>query len=501
MPGITSLGMGSNAGLTGKTIKKLRTSDEKMIVKPIETKIDDYNQKKDSIKQLLTVIRQAKDFSSSLRDDLLYLKRDVTVNGEGVTASVEGGVEPQTANITVQQLAKGHIIQSDTFASKTASIADEDTHLTIKVGKSTYDFDIKAGTQLRDFVGELSSRTGKDLSASILQTGKDEFRLVLTDKKEGTENRIEMIQGTKPSTKDVERTVKLPLPIEIDPLTGENLPQKYKDKKFTETVKEPGTKLLKNLDNTLVEPQDAKFTYNGANIVRSSNTVDDMVVGLTFNLDQVTDENKQVILDIHPDYSEVAQQMQGFVKAYNVLMADIDSMTKYDPENKEVGIFVADNSINGIRSGLNKIITTPNQEGQALAQLGVSFNQDGTMEFDATTFQGALMGDGDAVEDFFKGKNETKNGKDLQKEGLFYKITEFLDDLDNSADGSIVNFDKTLDRELKRSKTEKKTAIKRLDDKYATMANQFAAADSAIGKAKQSFGSVDMQIRQSQASR
>lgn len=501
MPGITSLGIGSSAGLTGETINKLRNSDNQLIVKPIDRQIDDYNQKKESIAQLLTVIRQAKDFSSNLREDLLYLKRDVSVNGEGVSASVEGGVEPQTANITVQQIAKGHIVQSDTFASKTASIASEDTHLTIKVGKSTYEFDIKAGMQLRDFVGELSARTGKDLSASILQTGKDEYRLVLTNKMEGVENRIEMIQGTEASTKEVERTVQLPLPIQIDELTGEPLPQEFEEKTFTETVDVAATKLLKNMSNTIDEPQDAKFTYNGANIVRSSNTVDDMIVGLNFHLDQVTDENKHVFLDIHPDYSEVSQQMQGFVQAYNVLMADIDSMTKYDPESKEVGIFIADNSINSIRSGLNRIITKPNREGQSLAELGVSFSQDGTMEFDQFTFQGALMGDGDAVEDFFKGKNETHNGKDLQKEGLFYKITEFLDDLDNSADGSIVGFEKTLDRQLKRSQTEKKTAVERLDNKYATMANQFASADSAIGRVKQSFGAVDMQIRQSQASR
>lgn len=501
MPGITSLGIGSSAGLTGETITKLKNSDTQLQVKPIEKKMAEYEQKQESLSQLITVLHQAKDFSSNLRDDLLYLQRGVVVTGEGVTAYVEGGVEPQKANITVQQLAKGHIVQSDVFSSKTASIASEDTHLTITVGKAVYEFDVKAGMQLRDFVGELNSRAKADIQASILQTGDEEFRLVMSNQHEGIENRIEMVQGTEARTEDVTSTVEVPiLPRDIDPISGKELELEYETVEVTETLDIPATSLLKNLLNTLEEPQDAKFTYNGADITRSTNTVDDMVVGLTFNLEGVSSEDARVTLDIHPDYEQVAQQMNGFVQAYNVLAADIDSMTKFDPDKEEVGIFLGENSINSIRSGLNRIITSMDREGRSLAELGVTFNQDGTMLFDQMMFQGALMSDGQAVEEFFKGKNETHNGKDLQKEGIFYKITEFFDDLVNSADGSIVNFSKTIDTQLKRSKTEKETTEKRLDDKYATMAETFASANSAIGKVNQSFGSVGMQIKQAQAS-
>ena len=107
MPGITSLGIGSSAGLTGETITKLKNSDTQLQVKPIEKKMAEYEQKQESLSQLITVLHQAKDFSSNLRDDLLYLQRGVVVTGEGVTAYVEGGVEPQKAILRYNNLQKG----------------------------------------------------------------------------------------------------------------------------------------------------------------------------------------------------------------------------------------------------------------------------------------------------------------------------------------------------------------------------------------------------------
>ncbi|KIM10837.1 MAG: hypothetical protein KU37_08925 [Sulfuricurvum sp. PC08-66] len=507
---IASLGMGSGAGLTGDTISKLRSADEKLLIAPIDKQLGEYEQKKASIEQLLKFVNQTKDFSTDLKEETLYLQRAVNVTGEGISATVEDGVEPQSINLTIQQIAKEHIVQSDAFNSKTASVADEDSELTIKIGDKNYVIEIKAGTQLRDLVFEINSRASQDVKASILQTGKDEFRLVLATANTGLENKIELVQGTEAYIKEEKRTLQIPLPpkrdpetgeLLVDPVTGEPLPLEYETEEYIEEIPVSATKLLKNFYNVIQEPEDAKFTYNGAEITRASNKVDDMVVGLSFTLEQVTDENKRVGINITQDSSEISLKMDGFVKAYNELMANIDSMTKYDPENEEIGLFLGENTINSIRTNLNRLITQPNRDGISLAQMGVGFAQDGKMEFDQFAFEGALLDNPKKIENFFRGKNETLNGKDLQEEGLFFKISLYFDDLVNSVNGSISNFANSLDRQIKRTKQEKESAVKRLDNRYETMANQFAAADSAIGKFQKSFGAVDMQIKQSQASR
>ena len=553
MAGIKSLGIGSSNGLNMETINKLRSADESAIVKPIEKNIGKYEQKIESIGAFTKLLQAVKTDTSSIKDDFLYLQRTASVVGEGVSAIVEDGVEPQNINIKVEQLATEHIIQSDPFTSKNASVASEDSALTIKIGSSEHEFEIKAGMQLRDLVSEINDRAGHDVNASILQTGTKEFRLVLRTTETGSSNKIELIQGieesTRPETTTQTITTLLPMaydpytgtplaePIDpatdllitekIDPLTGAEVPQRFspytgaplpedhypskdgalpkeytsEDIEVVENVPVAASKLNVELYNEVQKPDNAHFIFNGAEITRESNEIDDMILGLTFTLEEVTGENKRVNIKIDQDTKQVLGNLQSFVNNYNSLMAEVDNMTKYDPDENEVGIFLGENTINSVRTSINNVLRQVGPQGESVVNIGFTFNRSGQLEFDSFAFEKALLDDPKMVQELLQGKKETKNGRDLQKDGIFYKLNEVIDDLVNSADGSIINFEKSLESQLKRTKKEKETAIKRLDDRYETMQNQFAAAGSAIGKLEKGFGAVDMQIKQSQASK
>jgi len=553
MAGIKSLGIGSSNGLNMETIDKLRKADEGALVKPIEKSISKYEQKIEAIGAFTKLLENTKTDTAAIKDDYLYLQRTASVIGDGISAVVEDGVDPQNINIKVEQIATEHIIQSDPFTSKTASIASEDTELIIKVGDKSHVFEIKAGMQLRDLISEINTKAGSDVGASILQTGPKEYRLVLRTKETGESSRIELTQGreatTRPETSTETITTALPIAFDpytgtplpeestaskdillaekTDPLTGAVVPQRFspytgadlekshypakdgplpqeytsEDVEVVENVPVEATKLNVNLYNDVQEPQNAHFMFNGAEITRESNEVKDMVLGLTFTLEEVTGENKRVNIKIGQDTNQVVENLQSFVNHYNALMTEVDNMTKYDPDAEKIGIFLGENTINSTRTSINSILREVGPKGESIASAGIVFTRDGTLEFDSFVFEQALIDDPESMQKLLQGSKETKNGKDLQKEGLFYKLNEILDDLVNSADGSITNFEKSLESQLKRTREEKKTAISRLDDRYETMANQFAAAGSAIGKLEKSFGAVDMQIKQSQASR
>ncbi len=501
MAGVNSLGLASNAGLNMDTINNLRKADEKLIIKPIDKKIADYEQKIESLGEFSKLLLAAQGDVSTIKDEILYLQRTASVIGEGVSAVVEDGVEPQNITLKVEQLAQEHIVQSDPFKSKNSSVANEDTKLEIKVGKAVYEFDVKAGLQLRDLVGDINQRAGADLNASILQTGPEEFRMVLKAVQTGENTHIEMTQGQPERTEPKTTTVEVPKPVKKDPETGQDLPIEYETLEVVENVTLPATNLSTNLYNELQQPQNSKFVYNGAEITRESNKIDDMVVGLEFTLEEVTGENKRVNIKIGQDSLKIVDAMQSFVNNYNALMAEVDNMTKYDPDKNEQGIFLGENMINSVRSSINSIIRSVNLDGKSLANLGIGFNQDGVMEFDSFTFENAVVNDPKGTQEVLQGKKETLNGKDLMEDGIFFKLYEVLDDLVNSADGSIPNFEKSLEAQLKRTRDEKKNATERLDSRYEQMQNQFAAADSAIGKMQKGFESVNMQIKQSQASK
>ena len=551
MAGIKSLGIGSSNGLNMETIEKLRRADEGAIIKPIDKSIGKYEQKIESIGAFTKLLQTLKTDTSSIKDDFLYLQRTASVVGEGVSAIVEDGVDPQNINIKVEQLATEHIIQSDPFVSKTASMASEDSQIVIKVGSTEHVFEIEAGMQLRDLVGKINEQAGNDVNASILQTGPKEFRLVLRTKDTGEGNRIELTQGTEEATRPetTTQTITTALPLAFDPYTGDPLPESPKPSKdlllaektdpltgavapqkfspytgesldeshypakdgplpqeytsedieVVENIPVPPSKLNVNLYNEVQAPNNAHFIFNGAEITRESNEVDDMVLGLAFTLEEVTGENKRVNIKIGQDTDQVVENIQSFVTNYNALMTEVDNMTKYDPDANEMGIFLGENSINSVRTNINNILRQADPNSMSIASAGITFNQDGQLMFDSFTFESALIDDPAAMQKLLQGLKETKNGRDLQKDGLFYKLNEVLDDLVNSADGSIVNFEKSLESQLKRTREEKETATKRLDNRYETMQNKFAAAGSAIGKLQKGFGAVEMQIKQSQA--
>lgn len=499
MAGINSLGIGSNAGLNMDTINKLRSADEANIIKPLERKVTEYEQKIKSLGMFSKLIGALKDNSADIKDEMLYLQRTASVIGEGVSAIVQDGVDPQNITLQVEKLALEHIIQSDPFKSKGASLASEDSKLKIKIDGNTHEFEIKAGMTLTDLVGEINQTAKADVNASIVQTGESEFRMVLKAVKMGQSTKIELVQGEEKETIQETKIISVPKTQEKDSLTGELLPLEYEDMTVIENVEVPETKLLNNLYNELQQPENSHFNFNGAKITRETNKIDDMVVGLEFDLEEITAENKRVNIKVGQDTNQIVNTMQEFVTNYNAVMKGVDSLTKYDDEKEEVGIFLGENSINSVRSSLASIIRSVNQDGMSLANMGISFNQEGQMEFDSFKFETQVTEDPAMIQEAFQGKKDTKNGKDLMEDGLFYKLYETLDDLVNSADGSITNFERTLEDQLKRTEKEKETAVERLDSRYETMQNKFAAADSAIGKMKSGFGSVEMQIKQSQA--
>ena len=81
--------------------------------------------------------------------------------------------------------------------------------------------------------------------------------------------------------------------------------------------------------------QDSKFTVNGLEIERSSNTVDDVVTELTFNLNEVT--SSAVTIDLSRDTTAVKENITGVVNAYNEFIDVIKLVQNPDSDDEEFG--------------------------------------------------------------------------------------------------------------------------------------------------------------------
>ena len=124
---------------------------------------------------------------------------------------------------------------------------------------------------------------------------------------------------------------------------------------------------------------DASFTMNGVSFQRSSNTVNDTISGLTFELKKTSAST--VILEIERDTDKARSNFDDFVKAYNDLNTDIRNKTFINGETGARGPLRELRSIRDLSSQLRQLVIGDATSGTItnLSELGVSFDNSGKM--------------------------------------------------------------------------------------------------------------------------
>lgn len=128
----------------------------------------------------------------------------------------------------------------------------------------------------------------------------------------------------------------------------------------------------------------AVFELNGIPETRSSNTVSDIIPGVSFTLNSVT--SGSATLSLQQDPSQLASALQTFVNDYNKLVSDVAQQT-----GTSGGPLTGDELINTISSDMQQLVTYWNPSGNSsihsLSDLGVEFADDtGQLSFDQATF-------------------------------------------------------------------------------------------------------------------
>ncbi|RDU72528.1 flagellar capping protein [Helicobacter aurati] len=245
---------------------------------------------------------------------------------------------------------------------------------------------------------------------------------------------------------------------------------------------------------------DSEISYNGAIIKRPSNTIDDIVGGLTITLQKVSEEGKPDTISITSNTEDIVKEVQEFVKAYNETVPKLDAVTKFDPDTKRGGVFNTESLIRSIRPDINQAITqriTNGLDVKSLMDYGISLNDKSVMSLDAGKLSSTINADPEkAKQVFYGGETKDNSGKFNRYDGIFTKVNAVLADLVEGGNAKLKTFEQTLDRELKNYNSEKDKAKKMLDARYDTMAQRFASFDEQIAKANNSFNAVQMMIDQ-----
>ena len=400
--------------LTQDVIDGLKDADESVQIKPLTLKIDKNTKKQADITALTTLVSTLKTSYADVANETAMLKRTVSAAGSGsVTANVEAGVAEQTVRLSVSQLAQVDSYQSKGFKSRSETLnLGKEESLTLSVGDKSVDIKVGASTTLEDIINQINDGAGDAIKASIVNTGGENgYKMILQSKESGEKNQIKFsVAGNDPDAlkgaKDVLEKLgfkakETAIQDDKGAITGYNLEIDTAD------TSAGGKQLQK--------AQDAKFNFNGIDITRSSNSVDDLIVGVTFNLNNVDEKNsttgalKESVITIGKDTDAVVKSLKSMVTAYNDLISNVSTATSYDRENGVAGTLNGMSEITGIKRKLQNLFESSNSDGKSLQNFGFSFTEKGVLSVDESKLKDAINKDYEGFKSFFTNSTEYKN--------------------------------------------------------------------------------------------
>ena len=250
------------------------------------------------------------------------------------------------------------------------------------------------------------------------------------------------------------------------------------------------------------QASDAKIVYNGATIIRPTNTINDIVQGVNLTLVHTTEPDNPAVITIGRDTENIKEQIKAFVKSYNELVPKLDEVTRYDPDTKIAGIFNGVSDIRTIRSSINALFSRPipskdKDRSYSLVDYGLSLNEKSIMSLNESQLSTALEENPQRMIDVFYGYDKKDPfGQEQHTDGIFVQLNSFLKGLADGSKSKLGLYQESLNRDAKNLEKDRSQAAERLKTRYETMAQRFAAYDEQIAKANNSFNSVQMMIDQ-----
>lgn len=415
----SQLGVGSGNILSWDTIDKLKEADTKAMVKPLETKIQDNLTKQKDLTAITTLLSTFKGSVSNLTGDNTYLKRDANATGSNsVSVSVSAGVAEQNMNLSVQQLASQDSFQSKTFGSRTESVFDTDVSFGISIGGKDYVINADSTTTLEQLAEKINEATEGKVQAKILNVGGDEpFRMIIQSAQTGEANKIDFYSITGGNNGNASHTstdsTLNALGFYFDKASSTNgSKDSHGNDIMRLTLKQPD-KLSedekKNAGSQISTAQDAKFKYNGIDITRSSNTIDDLILGVNLTLNKVDKDGETTNVNITQSTEGIMEDIKAMVESYNSLMNNINEATKYDSETGLAGTFQGVREITSITTELNKIINGVSKDGKSLADFGITLTKDGLLTLDSSILNDMINTKFDEFKNFFSSETKFTN--------------------------------------------------------------------------------------------
>jgi flagellar hook-associated protein 2 len=406
-----------------------------------------------SLKSALSTFQSA---VQKLKDGSLFKTAQATSDNESVLKVTAGvGAVTGTHTVKVNQLAKAQqSIAAAEYANSSAAVASGaggtlDFSFPTGSTKTAFSVTIDASnntlTGIRDAINSAADNGG--VTASIINVdstvtpGTTISKLVLTAKDSGVSNGFSLAVTGGDAGLDV-----------LDTQTSSNY--------------------------STVSAADAIVEVDGQTATRSSNSITDVIQGVTLDLKSLQSSTDSAVnVSVSLDTAAITKTITDFVTGYNNFHSATNSLGKYAGSSGESGGQLMGNStlrnITGqLRQETTGTVSSASSNYNSLAMIGISISKDGVMSLDSSKLNAALSASISSVSDVFSSSGGVATRLDA-------KLTQYLE-----SGGPLDTQQTSLGKQLKTLGTKRDAVQLRLDNLQKALQKQFIAMDTAVGQLK-----------------
>jgi flagellar capping protein FliD len=423
-----------------------------------------------------------------------FSTRSVSSSNEAaVTATANRNADFQSFKIDVLNIA-----HADRFLSGSVEKSME-----VPVGRYTYSVADKEvtmdwkGGKLTDFVTSLNKRGNGLVRASLVGVSQGKQALLIGSLKTGSENRL----GFADAAFDFAVTSGMIAP---DEDAGPFSPL-----------------------NPVETAADAVLKYEGITIERPTNSIDDIVPGVTIALHGETQQS--ATLKIEPDIASAKDALITFVGHYNQAIAELNILSQSNTEliseldylsaaekeaaSERLGLFLGDFTLTNAKSTLLGVVTgnyqiPSNSVVSMLSQIGIATQADASGGFNASRLRGYLEINEKKLDAALQDNiAEIKNlfgydsdGDLIVDSGIAYQLDQRLQ-IYTRRDGIITSKTSGLDTKIAASETKIRRLETQLDSKEAQLRQKYGQMEASLNSLESQSTSLENFSRQGQNNR
>jgi flagellar hook-associated protein 2 len=324
------------------------------------------------------------------------------------TISATSSASAGSYQLAVTNLATAQTLASGTFSATTDTLGTGT--LSIAIGTPTYsgstyssfsqtssvDITIDSSNNTLAGVRDAINNANAGVNASILKNGSN-YQLFLVSENAGAANSMSISVSGDSSGTDTDNTGLSQL-----------------------AFSSAGSQLTQYSAGA-----NANFSINGLSVSSSTNTVTDVIDGVTLNLLSAT--TSAITLEVKTDNDAIVGDVQTFVDEYNAYALLLNDYTKYDAATGTSGILQGDSLarsvMSQIRAELGSQVTGLSGDYKSLADVGISIDKSGVMTLNQATLKTALNTAPSEVAGLFS--TSTVNG--VSVEGIAEKLETLME--------------------------------------------------------------------------